>query len=244
MTYQKPKRVLIKLSGESLASLSPADQAMGFDPNMLTKLADDVLAVYNQGIDIAMVVGGGNFFRGLKGVGEHGLDRTVADNMGMLATVLNGMALGHTLHARGHVDCRVMSSIPMPTVCEPYIRQKADRHLSKRRIVICVAGTGNPYFTTDSAAVLRASEMGCDLLIKGTKVPGVFDRDPKKHTDAQFLPYVTYTRALTDHLNIMDATAMALARDHHLPLIVCSLYEANALLRAINEEVPHSRIGS
>lgn len=216
---------------------------MGFDPAMLTKLADDVLSVYNSGIDVAMVVGGGNFFRGLKGVGDHGLDRTVADHMGMLATVLNGLALGHTLHARGGVDCRVMSAIPMPTVCEPYIRQKADRHLTRRRIAICVAGTGNPYFTTDSAAVLRASEMGCDMLIKGTKVPGVFDRDPHKHPDAEFLPYVTYTQALTDRLHIMDATAMALARDHHLPLLVCSLYEPNALMGAIDRTVQHSRIG-
>lgn len=240
-----PRRVLIKLSGESLASINhPTDQAaMGFDPAMLIKLADDVLSVYTSGIDVAMVVGGGNFFRGLKGVGEHGLERTVADHMGMLATVLNGLALGHTIHARGDVDCRVMSAIPMPTVCEPYIRQKADRHLAKRRIVICVAGTGNPYFTTDSAAVLRASEMNCDLLIKGTKVKGVFDRDPHKFTDAEFLPHINYTRALTDHLGVMDSSAMALARDHHLPILVCSLYEPDSILQAINNTVQHSRIG-
>lgn len=239
-----PHRVLIKLSGESLASLNhPSNTpAMGFDPNMLIKLADDVLSVYNAGVEVAIVVGGGNFFRGLKGVGEHGLDRTVADHMGMLATVLNGLALAHTLHSRGGVECRVMSAIPMHTVCESFIRQKAERHFNKRRIVICVAGTGNPYFTTDSAAVLRASELKCDLLIKGTKVKGVYDCDPLKHSNATFLPELTYTRALMDQLNVMDATAMALARDHALPILVCSLYEPDALLGSINNTVQHTRI--
>lgn len=245
-----PKRILIKISGEALASnmekpqcSEARNEAMGFNTNMLAKVTTDILNVYHTGIDIALVVGGGNFFRGSQISEAQGLNRTTADHMGMLATVLNGLALGHTLAHQG-VETRVMSAIPMPTVCEPYIQNKAVHHLNKRRIVISVAGTGSPYFTTDSAAVLRASEMQCDLLIKGTKVQGVYDSDPHVNPQAKHLPNLTHNQALVDNLKVMDATAMALARDHNLSIAVCSIYEENAFFKAIHKSTPCTYIQS
>jgi uridylate kinase len=230
------KRVLLKLSGEALASLDPhGGTKQGIDEAMLAKMALDVKTAHDNGIQVCIVVGGGNIFRGVRGVHTHGIDRTTADHMGMMATVINGLALHHAIESY-NVPCRIMSAIPMPTVCENYAAPRARHHLEKGRVVIFVAGTGNPYFTTDSAAALRACEMHCDLLLKATKVPGVFDKDPATHPDARFLKAVTYDDALTQRLNIMDATALALLRDNATPLCVFSLYEDNAFMNVLNHE--------
>ncbi|ALG90227.1 MULTISPECIES: UMP kinase [Actibacterium] len=213
------KRVLLKISGEALMG----DQGFGLHPPTVERIAREVKSVHDMGVEICMVIGGGNIFRGLQGSAQ-GMERTTADYMGMLATVMNALAVQSALEGVG-VYTRVVSAIPMDQVCEPYIRRRAVRHLEKGRVVIFAAGTGNPYFTTDTAATLRANEMACEAIFKGTKVDGVYDKDPVKHADAKRYDEITYDDVLVKNLKVMDASAIALARDNNLPIIVFSLDE-------------------
>jgi uridylate kinase len=219
MSLPRYKRILLKVSGEVL--MGP--QAYGIDLETVGRIANEVIACAKAGAQVGLVIGGGNIFRGLAGSAQ-GMERTTADYMGMLATVMNALAMQSALEAIG-VFTRVISAIPMDQVCEPYIRRRAVRHLEKKRVCIFAAGTGNPYFTTDTAATLRASEMACQAIFKGTKVDGVYDKDPKKNPDAKRYDCVTYDEVLEKHLGVMDATAIALARDNALPIIVFSLDE-------------------
>ena len=213
------KRVLLKISGEALMG----DQGYGLHPPTVERIAAEVKTVHDLGAEICMVIGGGTIFRGLQGSAQ-GMERTTADYMGMLATVMNALAMQSSLEEQG-VHTRVVSAIPMDQVCEPYIRRRAVRHLEKKRVVIFAAGTGNPYFTTDTAATLRASEMACEAIFKGTQVDGIYDKDPKRHSDAVRYDAVTYDEVLQKRLKVMDASAIALARDNNLPIIVFSLDE-------------------
>ncbi len=215
----KFKRVLLKISGEALMG----DQGYGLHPPTVERIAKEVKSVHDLGVEICMVIGGGNIFRGLQGSAQ-GMERTTADYMGMLATVMNALAVQSALEKIG-VFCRVITAIRMDEVAEPYIRRRAVRHLEKQRVCIFAAGTGNPYFTTDTAATLRANEMACQAIFKGTKVDGVYDKDPVKHDDAKRFDTVTYDEVLAKHLGVMDASAIALARDNNLPIIVFSLDE-------------------
>lgn len=215
----KYPRLLVKLSGEALMGRN----GYGIDNAVVERLAADLAEARRAGCALSVVVGGGNIFRGLQGAAR-GMDRATADYMGMLATVMNALALQSALEAAG-APARVLSAITMPTVCEPYVRHRALYHLERERIVIFAAGTGNPFFTTDTAATLRANEMGCEAIFKGTKVDGVYDKDPKKHADAKRYDHVTYDEVLQKHLGVMDASAIALARDNNLPIIVFSLDE-------------------
>jgi len=212
-------RVMLKISGEALMG----DQGFGLHPPTVQRVAAEVKRVHDLGVEICMVIGGGNIFRGLSGSAQ-GMERTTADYMGMLATVMNALAMQSALEELD-IHTRVISAITMNEVAEPYIRRRAVRHLEKKRVCIFAAGTGNPYFTTDTAATLRANEMACQAIFKGTKVDGVYDKDPVKHDDAVRYDYVSYDEVLAKHLNVMDASAIALARDNHLPIIVFSLYE-------------------
>jgi uridylate kinase len=213
------KRVMLKISGEALMG----DQGYGLHPPTVERIAAEVKTVHDLGAEICMVIGGGNIFRGLQGSAQ-GMERTTADYMGMLATVMNALAMQSSLEEQG-IHTRVVSAIPMDQVCEPYIRRRAVRHLEKKRVVIFAAGTGNPYFTTDTAATLRASEMACEAIFKGTQVDGIYDKDPKQHKDAVRYASVTYDEVLQKRLKVMDASAIALARDNNLPIIVFSLDE-------------------
>lgn len=212
-------RVMLKISGEALMG----DQGFGLHPPTVQRIAEEVKSVHEMGVEICMVIGGGNIFRGLSGSAQ-GMERTTADYMGMLATVMNALAMQSALEELG-VFTRVVSAIPMDQVCEPYIRRRAVRHLEKKRVCIFAAGTGNPYFTTDTAATLRASEMSCEAIFKGTKVDGVYDKDPMKFDDAERYDEVSYDDVLIKRLGVMDASAIALARDNNLPIIVFSLDE-------------------
>ena len=229
-------RVMLKISGEALMG----DQGYGLNPATVRRIAEEVKSVHDLGVEICMVIGGGNIFRGLQGSAE-GMERTTADYMGMLATVMNALAMQSMLESMG-VYTRVISAIPMDQVCEPYIRRRAVRHLEKGRVCIFAAGTGNPYFTTDTAATLRASEMACQAIFKGTKVDGVYDKDPKKHTDAKRFDRVSYDEVLAQHLNVMDASAIALARDNHLPIIVFSLDEPGGFRGILRGEGTYTRV--
>ncbi len=213
------KRVMLKISGEALMG----DQGFGLHPPTVERIAAEVQSVQDMGIEICMVIGGGNIFRGLQGSAQ-GMERTTADYMGMLATVMNALAMQSALEGLG-IFTRVISAIPMDQVCEPYIRRRAVRHLEKGRVCIFAAGTGNPYFTTDTAATLRANEMACEAIFKGTKVDGVYDKDPARFDDAVRYDHVTYDEVLQKRLGVMDASAIALARDNNLPIIVFSLDE-------------------
>ncbi|MBB5220890.1 uridylate kinase [Amaricoccus macauensis] len=217
------KRILLKISGEAL--MGPGQ--FGLHPPTVERIAREVEALYGLGVEIAMVIGGGNIFRGLQGSAQ-GMERTTADYMGMLATVMNALAMQSAIENLG-IHTRVVSAIPMDQVCEPYIRRRAVRHLEKGRVVIFAAGTGNPYFTTDTAATLRASEMSCEALFKGTQVDGVYDSDPKKNPAARRYDRISYDQVLTKNLKVMDAAAIALARDNSLPIVVFSLDEPNGL---------------
>jgi uridylate kinase len=214
---------MLKISGEAL--MGPLQY--GLHPPTVDRLAEDVKAIHALGIEICLVIGGGNIFRGLQGAAQ-GMERTTADYMGMLATVMNALAVQSALEAKD-VFTRVISAIPMDQVCEPYIRRRAVRHLEKGRVCIFAAGTGNPYFTTDTAATLRASEMSCEAIFKGTQVDGVYDSDPKLNPDARRYERISYDDVLARNLKVMDAAAIALARDNGLPIIVFSLNEANGL---------------
>jgi len=222
------KRVMLKISGEALMG----EQGFGLHPPTVERIANEIKSVHDLGVEICMVIGGGNIFRGLQGSAQ-GMERTTADYMGMLATVMNALAMQSALEARD-VFTRVISAIPMDQVCEPYIRRRAVRHLEKKRVCIFAAGTGNPYFTTDTAATLRASEMACEAIFKGTKVDGVYDKDPVKNPDAVRYDKVTYNEVLGKRLAVMDASAIALARDNGLPIIVFSLDEAGGFRGILN----------
>ena len=212
-------RVLLKISGEALMG----DQGFGLHPPTVAKIAEEVRSVQELGVEVCMVIGGGNVFRGLQGSAQ-GMERTTADYMGMLATVMNALAMQSALEALG-IHTRVISAIRMDEVAEPYIRRRAVRHLEKKRVCIFAAGTGNPYFTTDTAATLRATEMSCQAIFKGTLVDGVYDRDPARHPDAKRYDRISYDDVLAKNLKVMDASAIALARDNDLPIIVFSLDE-------------------
>ena len=220
------KRILLKLSGEVLMGQGQ----FGIDPDTVARVAREIADVAAK-YELCLVVGGGNIFRGLAAAAK-GFDRTSADYMGMLATVMNALAVQNALEQIG-VDTRVQSAIPMSTVCEPFIRRRAERHLQKGRIVIFAAGTGNPYFTTDSAAALRAAEMGCDALLKGTSVDGVYDADPKKVATAKRYETVTFDRVLADNLKVMDASAVALCRDNDIPIVVFNIREQGNLAQVL-----------
>ncbi len=199
------------------------DQGFGLNPKTVERIAREVQTVHEMGVEICMVIGGGNIFRGLQGSAQ-GMERTTADYMGMLATVMNALAMQSALESL-KIHTRVISAITMNEVAEPYIRRRAVRHLEKKRVCIFAAGTGNPYFTTDTAATLRANEMSCEAIFKGTKVDGVYDKDPAKHTDAVRYDEISYDEVLQKHLGVMDASAIALARENHLPIVVFSLDE-------------------
>ena len=230
------KRVMIKISGEALMG----DQAYGLNPPTVENIAQEIKKVHSLGTQICMVIGGGNIFRGLQGSAQ-GMERTTADYMGMLATVMNALAMQSALEALG-INTRVVSAIPMDQVCEPYIRRRAVRHLEKDRVCIFAAGTGNPYFTTDTAATLRASEMACEAIFKGTKVNGVYDKDPALHSDAVRYKATNYDEVLQKNLKVMDASAIALARDNNLPIIVFSLNEPGGLACILRGEGTYTSV--
>jgi uridylate kinase len=213
----KFRRVMLKISGEALMG----DQGFGLHPPTVQRIAREIKSVHEMGVEICMVIGGGNIFRGLQGSAQ-GMERTTADYMGMLATVMNALAMQSALEVMG-VYTRVISAIPMDQICEPYIRRRAVRHLEKKRVCIFAAGTGNPYFTTDTAAALRASEMACEAIFMGKQVDGIYDKDPKKHSDAKRYDRISYDDVLRLNLKVMDASAIALARDNKMPLVVFSL---------------------
>ena len=223
MTMPPVKRVLLKLSGEVLMG----EQQFGIDPGTVAELAKEVKAAKDGGLEICLVIGGGNIFRGMAGAAA-GMDRAQADYMGMLATVMNALAMQNAIESLGG-HARVLSAIPMTTVAEPYIRRRAMRHMEKGRIVIFAAGTGNPFFTTDTAAALRAAEMGCDALLKGTQVDGVYTADPKKDKSATRYDTLSYHEVLARDLKVMDASAIALMRDNGIPIVVFSIHKRGAL---------------
>jgi len=230
------KRVLLKISGEALMG----NQGYGLHPPTVERIAAEVKTVHDLGAEICMVIGGGNIFRGLQGSAQ-GMERTTADYMGMLATVMNALAMQSSLEEQG-IHTRVVSAIPMDQVCEPYIRRRAVRHLEKKRVVIFAAGTGNPYFTTDTAATLRASEMACEAIFKGTQVDGIYDKDPKQHKDAVRYASVTYDEVLQKRLKVMDASAIALARDNNLPIIVFSLDEPGGFMGILSGNGTYTKV--
>ena len=224
------QRILLKLSGELLAG----GAGHGIDETVISNLADEIREVHELGVQIGIVTGGGNIYRGLA-ASTRGMDRVGADHMGMLATVINSLALQHTLEKRG-VYTRVMSAIEMARVCEPYIRRRAVRHLEKGRIVVLAAGTGNPYFTTDTAAALRAIEVGADVILKATKVDGVYDSDPVLNPEAKLFPSLSYLDILNRGLKVMDSTSISLCMDNKLPLVVFNAGVRGNLMRVVRGE--------
>ncbi|BDQ35369.1 UMP kinase [Pseudodesulfovibrio portus] len=228
MSSTQYKRILLKLSGEALAG----DQQFGIEPEAIGQFAKEIAEVAATGLQMALVIGGGNIFRGMAASAK-GMDRAQGDYMGMLATVMNALAVQDALEKNG-CDTRVMTALQMADVAEPYIRRRALRHMDKGRVVICAAGTGNPYFTTDSAAALRALELKCDAIFKATKVDGVYDKDPAKFDDAVRYETVTYMETLEKRLGVMDSTAISMARDNDLPIIVFNLHEEGNIRRAAN----------
>jgi uridylate kinase len=223
----KYKKVLLKLSGEVLMG----EKNFGHDFEVVNRIAKDIVTAHNLGVSICVVVGGGNIYRGANLSGT-GMEQASADYIGMLATIINALTLQNAIENLG-INCRVMSAIPMATICEPYIRRKAMRHLEKRRIVIFAAGTGNPFFTTDTAATLRSIEMGCDVLLKGTQVDGVYSDDPKKNKDSKKYEKISFNQVIRDNLKVMDTSAISLARDNNLPIIVFSIKKDGSLIDVI-----------
>ena len=221
------KRVLLKVSGEALMG----DGQYGIDVATVDRIADEVKQAIALGLEVCMVIGGGNIFRGLAGAAD-GMDRSSADYMGMLATVMNALAMQNGLERMG-VPTRVLSAIPMSTVCEPYIRRRATRHMEKGRVVIFAAGTGNPFFTTDTAAALRAAEMSCDALMKGTNVDGVYSADPKKNKDAERYDNLSYMEVLSKDLKVMDASAVSLSRENGIPIVVFSIQDSGCFVQVL-----------
>ena len=236
---EKPayKRVLLKISGEALMG----DTGFGLHPPTVERIAAEVKSLHDMNVEVCLVIGGGNIFRGLQGSAQ-GMERTTADYMGMLATVMNALAMQGALESL-KVHTRVISAIPMDQVCEPYIRRRAVRHLEKKRVCIFAAGTGNPYFTTDTAATLRASEMNCQAIFKGTQVDGIYDKDPKKFPDAVRYETVSYDEVLQKNLKVMDASAIALARDNNLPIIVFSLDTLGGLAGIVRGQGTYTTVG-
>lgn len=227
----KYRRILLKLSGEALAG----EYKTGIDPETVAEVCSELDALLKLGVQLALVIGGGNIFRGLSGPAK-GMERSSADYMGMLATVLNALAVQDMLEKQGY-PTRVMSAISMKEICEPFIRRRALRHLEKGRVVICSGGTGNPYFTTDTTAALRGMELKCDVIIKATKVDGIYDKDPEKNKDAVKFDHISYDDTLALNLGVMDATAFALMRDNHVPLIVCKMLGGDICKVALGEKV-------
>ncbi|MCC5985838.1 MAG: UMP kinase [Rhodobacteraceae bacterium] len=230
------RRVMLKISGEALMG----DQGYGLHPPTVARIAAEVQAVHALGVEVCMVIGGGNIFRGLQGSAQ-GMERTTADYMGMLATVMNALAMQSALEDLG-IHSRVITAIRMDEVAEPYIRRRAVRHLEKKRVCIFAGGTGNPYFTTDTAAALRASEMACEAIFMGKQVDGIYDSDPRTNTDAQRYTHVSYDDVLRKNLKVMDAAAIALARDNNLPLIVFSLDEPGGFRGILRGEGTYTRV--
>ena len=229
MTKKSPyKRILLKISGEALMG----ELRVGLHPPTVNRIASQIKKVHEKGIEVCLVIGGGNIFRGLQGSAQ-GMERTTADYMGMLATVMNSLALQSELE-KLNVHTRVISAIPMDQICEPYIRRRAVRHLEKNRVCIFAAGTGNPYFTTDTAATLRAIEMKCQAIFKATKVDGIYDEDPILNPEAKYLSEITYDTALHENFKVMDASAIALARDNSIPIVVFSLFETDDFLTIVD----------
>ena len=230
------RRVLLKVSGEVLMGKA----GYGLDMQTVSDVAEDVAEIARHGVELCLVIGGGNIFRGLS-TAARGMERASADYMGMLATVMNALAMQNALEKIG-VDTRVQSAIPMAAVCEPYVRRRALRHLEKGRVVIFAAGTGNPFFTTDTAAALRAAEMGCDALLKGTSVDGVYTADPKLQPDARRYDSLSYLEVLAQDLRVMDASAISLMRDNRIPIVVFSIRERGALLDVLTGSGVHTII--
>jgi uridylate kinase len=228
--------VLLKVSGEALMG----DRSFGHDYDTLKRIAQDIKEVQNLGTQVCLVVGGGNIFRGVS-ASNLGMERAAADYMGMLGTVMNALALQNIMEQEG-IYTRVLSAIPMTTICEPYVRRKAKRHMEKGRVVIFAGGTGNPFFTTDSAAVLRAIEMNCDLLLKGTQVDGVYSDDPQKNSQAIKYDRITYSDVLHKNLNVMDMAAIALARENNLPIKVFSIKKKGEFAKVLMSEGSYTKI--
>jgi uridylate kinase len=231
------RRILLKLSGEALLG----DEDYGIDPRIIARIASEIAEVVRSGVEVAVVIGGGNIFRGA-GLAESGIDRVTGDHMGMLATVMNSLALQDALES---IECtaRVMSAISIHDVCEDYIRRRAVRHLQKGRVVICAGGTGNPFFTTDTAAALRAIEIGADLLLKATKVDGIYSADPKLDPSAQFFDHVSYDEVIEKKLKVMDANAIVLCRDQGMPIRVFNVFDEGSLFKLVRGEPIGSRVG-
>jgi uridylate kinase len=238
MTKRQPryKKILLKVSGEVLMGDTP----FGIDMNTVANVAEDIKEIVGTGVELCLVIGGGNIFRGLAGAAK-GMERASADYMGMLATVMNALAMQDALERIG-VQTRVQSAIPMATVCEPYIRRRAQRHLDKGRVVIFAAGTGNPFFTTDTAAALRAAEMGCDALFKGTSVDGVYTADPKKDKSAKRYDTLSYHEVLSKDLKVMDASAISLMRENGIPIVVFSIRGRGNLMGVLTGDGVHTTI--
>ena len=228
------KRVLVKFSGEALAG----EAGYGIDTQVLNYIAEEIKSLVDEGIEVAIVVGGGNIIRGVSAAKDGIIKRTSGDYMGMLATVINGVAIQEALEHTG-VTSRLLSAIDMHEIGEPFIVRRARRHLEKGRVVIFVAGTGNPYFTTDTAATLRASEIEADMLIKATKVDGVYDKDPKKFDDAVKYDTLSYDEALKDRIRVMDDTAIALAKENGLPIVVCNMFKKGNLIEIVRGDMSH-----
>ena len=227
---------MLKLSGEVLVG----KQDYGIDPDKVISIASDIAEVHKKGKEICVVVGGGNIFRGISGAAQ-GIDRVTADGMGMLATVINALALQNAIEKNG-ISTRVLSAIPMHTICESFIKRRAIRHLEKKRIIILAAGTGNPYFSTDTAATLRAAEMNCDAIFKGTSVDGVYENDPKLNPNSKKYSTISYKKLLEDNLKVMDSSAITLARDNNIPMVVFSILEESSFAKAVNAEEPYTII--
>jgi len=228
---KQQNRILIKFSGEALAG----DNGFGIDTKVLKFLADEIKEVKNAGYEIAIVIGGGNFIRGVSAAKDGIIKRTSGDYMGMLATVINAVAMQEALES-DNVEVRVQSAIKMEEIAENFIVRRAIRHLEKGRVVIFAAGTGNPFFTTDTAGVLRASEIGASMIIKATKVDGIYDKDPNKYPDAKLLKEISYEEALKEHIKVMDDTAIALARENKLPILVCNMFKKGNLLKILKND--------
>lgn len=230
------KRVLLKLSGEALLG----KEKFGIDHDVVMRIAQDIKQVHDKGVQVAVVVGGGNIFRGEPAAAQ-GMDRCSADSMGMLATIMNAISMQSSIDKLG-IESRVLSAIRMPLVCEPFVRRKAIQHLDSGRIVLLAGGTGNPYFTTDTAAALRASELNCDILFKGTQVDGVYCSDPQKNAHAKRYDKLSYKQVLKDDLRVMDAAAISLARENHIPIMVFSIHNQGSFLKALEGEGTYTLI--
>lgn len=231
MSKPKYKRVLLKLSGEAFVG----DGSYGIDHKVLKSVASQVHEVAQLGVELGVVIGGGNIFRGIAAAAQNGIDRATADYMGMLATVMNAMALQEAIEKAG-TSTRVLSALTITELCEPYIRRRANRHLEKKRVVLFAAGTGNPFFTTDTAASLRAVEVGAEIIIKATKVDGIYDKDPHKHKDAKLYQRLTYLDCLNHGLKVMDSTAISLCMDNQMPIVVFNLLQSGNIRRVVMGE--------